>query len=173
MNLLDAIPGIGKILDNVITSDEELQNVKVLMRELDIRELETMTARQGAWLSNDSLFVSGAIPSLIWVYVLVIFFNFIIAPFVVAFGIGVPELGLPDGFTGLVGTVVALLLGKKTFDANEIQIGTFKKPARNDEKVKAEAVIAKTAKTEKAEHTTKEEVDARINEMFDQYNIKK
>ena len=39
MNLLDAIPEIGKILDDLISTPEEKREAQLRLREIDVREV--------------------------------------------------------------------------------------------------------------------------------------
>ena len=113
-NILDAIPAIGKILDDVISTPEEKREAQIRLRELDIREIEAKSQAQSSWMNNQSLFVSGAIPSILWMVVIVVFFNYILSPLVTAiFGVTVPVLDLPDWYSDMCSTIILGLFTKK------------------------------------------------------------
>lgn len=136
MNLLDAIPEIGKILDDLISTPEEKREAQLRLREIDVREVEARLGVQKAWLSNQSVFVAGAIPTVLWMVSLVIFFNHILAP-LLAYWVQIPTLDLPAWYSQLAGTIVLGLFGKKAWDSSEIHWGgQVVKPAK--EKVAAE-----------------------------------
>ncbi|WP_299077513.1 3TM-type holin [uncultured Fretibacterium sp.] len=136
MNLLDAIPEIGKILDDLISTPEEKREAQLRLREIDVREVEARLGVQKAWLSNQSVFVAGAIPTVLWMVSLVIFFNHILAP-LLAHWVQIPTLDLPAWYSQLAGTIVLGLFGKKAWDSSEIHWGgQVVKPAK--EKVAAE-----------------------------------
>ena len=136
MNLLDAIPEIGKILDDLISTPEEKREAQLRLREIDVREVEARLGVQRAWLSNQSIFVAGAIPTVLWMVSLVIFFNHILAP-LLAHWVQIPTLDLPAWYSQLAGTIVLGLFGKKAWDSSEIHWGgQIVKPAK--EKVAAE-----------------------------------
>ena len=130
MNLLDLIPGISQILDKVVTSPKEKMELESKLKELDIRELEAKAQVQASWLSNKSLFVSGAIPSILWMMVLVIFFNFIISPIAASFGYKMPILDLPPWYADLCGTIVLGLFAKKAWDSTDMSLGNINKKSK-------------------------------------------
>lgn len=145
MNLLDAIPEIGKILDDLISTPEEKREAQLRLREIDVREVEARLGVQRAWLSNQSVFVAGAIPTVLWMVSLVIFFNHILAP-LLAHWVQIPTLDLPAWYSQLAGTIVLGLFGKKAWDSSEIHWGgQVVKPAK--EKVAAEIEEPKAAKS--------------------------
>ena len=130
MNILDLVPGISKILDKFITSPTERAEIEAKLKELDIRELEAKAQVQASWLSNKSLFVSGAIPSILWMMVIVIFFNFILAPIIQTFGYTVPILDLPAWYAELCSTIVLGLFAKKAWDATDMSMGSMAKKSK-------------------------------------------
>lgn len=137
MNLLDAIPEIGKILDDLISTPEEKREAQLRLREIDVREVEARFGALRAWQSHRSLFVSGAIPAILWMIVGVAVFNYILVPLLGSFGVSVPVLGLPGAYYSLAETIVLGLFGKKAWDSSEIHWGgQVVKPAK--EKVAAE-----------------------------------
>ena len=196
MNLLDAIPEIGKILDDLISTPEEKREAQIRLREIDVREVEARLSVQRAWLSNQSVFVSGAIPAILWMIVGVAVFNYILVPLLGSFGVSVPVLELPGAYYSLAETIVLGLFGKKAWDSSEIHWGgQVVKPAK--EKVAAEIEEPKpqgkpsrpkptsrkaTAKpTESKEEgapepkavseMSSEEVDARLRQMCEERGI--
>lgn len=149
MNLLDAIPEIGKILDDLISTPEEKREAQLRLREIDVREVEARLGVQRAWLSNQSVFVAGAIPTVLWMVSLVIFFNHILAP-LLAHWVQIPTLDLPAWYSQLAGTIVLGLFGKKAWDSSEIHWGgQVVKPAK--EKVAAEIEEPKAAKSSRSQ----------------------
>ncbi|MDR1874371.1 MAG: holin family protein [Synergistaceae bacterium] len=141
--VLDLIPEVGKLIDRFVPDPQKKLEAERMMRELDIREIEARAGVQKAWLSNNSLFVSGAIPTILWMVSLVIFFNHILAPLFGGFGIVVPTLELPPWYSSLAGTIVLGLLGKKAWDSTELNWhGETIKGAK--EKVQAEIETPKT-----------------------------
>ena len=197
MNLLDAIPEIGKILDDLISTPEEKREAQLRLREIDVREVEARLGVQKAWLSNQSVFVAGAIPTVLWMVSLVIFFNHILAP-LLAHWVQIPTLDLPAWYSQLAGTIVLGLFGKKAWDSSEIHWGgQIVKPAK--EKVAAEIEEPKTTRPSKSRPTrptprkaaakptenkeegapepkaasemSSEEVDARLRQMCEERGI--
>lgn len=195
MNLLDAIPEIGKILDDLISTPEEKREAQLRLREIDVREVEARLGVQKAWLSNQSVFVAGAIPTVLWMVSLVIFFNHILAP-LLAHWVQIPTLDLPAWYSQLAGTIVLGLFGKKAWDSSEIHWdGQVVKPAK--EKVAAEIeepkpqgkpsrpkptsrkAAAKPAEGKEerapepkaASEMSSEEVDARLRQMCEERGI--
>ncbi len=137
MNLLDAIPEIGKILDDLISTPEEKREAQLRLREIDVREVEARFGALRAWQSHRSLFVSGAIPAILWMIVGVAVFNYILVSLLGSFGVSVPVLELPGAYYSLAETIVLGLFGKKAWDSSEIHWGgQVVKPAK--EKVTAE-----------------------------------
>ena len=130
-NLLDALPSISKILDDIISTPEEKREAQIRLKELEIRELESKSNVQSSWLSNGSLFVSGAIPSLLWMLVIVIFFNFILGPLLTGiFGITIPILDLPEWYASMYSTIILGLFAKKAYDSTDISYGSLVKKSK-------------------------------------------
>ena len=131
MNLLNLLPSVKTILDKFITSPTERAEVEAKLKELDIRELEAKYDAQKAWMSNGSLFVSGSIPALLWMLVLVIFFNYILSPILQGFfEITIPLLTLPEWYSSLCSTIILGLFAKKSWDSSDITIGKFSKKSK-------------------------------------------
>jgi len=199
MNLLDAIPEIGKILDDLISTPEEKREAQLRLREIDVREVEARLGVQKAWLSNQSVFVAGAIPTVLWMVSLVIFFNHILAP-LLAHWVQIPTLDLPVWYSQLAGTIVLGLFGKKAWDSSEIHWGgqvvkpakekvateieeprllektSRLKPTPHQAPVPAAVKPAEDKKEDLPEHRTasemsSEEVDARLRQMCEERGI--
>jgi len=85
-------------------------------------------------LGNNSFFVAGAIPSILWVLVISIVNNYILMPWAAVFGLTVPDVSLPGEVWTLAGWIITGLLAKKAFDGNEIysKTGVLLKPAKTD-----------------------------------------
>lgn len=132
MNILDVVPGIGGILDKVITSPKELEELKVRLAEINAREIEARLSVQKEWLGNKSVFVAGAIPMILWMVSIVVFFNCIISPLLAPVW-EMPVIDLPTWYSDLAITVILGLFVKKSFDGNTIKAGSFMKPAKGRE----------------------------------------
>lgn len=130
MDLLSAIPGVSELIGKFVTSPTEKAQLESKLRELDIREIEALSHVQSSWLSNNSMFVSGAIPSMLWVLVLVILFNFILTPLLGAFGIVVPILDLPEWYSSMCSTIILGLFAKKAWDGTDLTAGSFSKKSK-------------------------------------------
>ena len=170
MNLLDAGPEIGKILDELISTPEEKREAQIRLREIDVREVEARLGVQRAWLSNRSVFVAGAIPTVLWMVSLVIFFNHILAP-LLAHWVRIPTLDLPEWYSQLAGTIVLGLFGKKAWDSSEIHWGgAVVKPAKEKVETAIEGAGA-GAKPLPAREMTSAEVDARLRQMCEERGI--
>lgn len=133
MNILEAIPGIGSIIDKVVTSPKELEELKIRMAEIDAREVEARLGVQKEWLGNKSVFVAGAIPMILWMISVVVLFNCIVSPLLSPVW-KMPTIELPEWYSSLAGTIIVGLFTKKAFDGNAINIGNlFSKPAKGSE----------------------------------------
>lgn len=132
-NLLDLVPEVGKILDDLVSTTEEKREAQLRLKEIDIREVEARLGVQKEWLGNKSVFVAGAIPMILWMVSIVIAFNCIIAPLLAPVW-KIPTMSLPDWYAQLAGTIVLGLFGKKVIDGNEIRFhGEVIKPAKGHE----------------------------------------
>lgn len=192
MNIFDIIPGIGTILEKTVTKKGDLEKIKVELRELDVRELEAKMSVQRSWLDNKSVFVAGAIPMILWMVSIVVAFNHIIAPLLAPWLGPLPTLDLPGWYSSLAGTIIIGLFGKKAWDSNTIQFGTFSKPAKGSDQSHETTIAQATEKRGVAEEKTSqkiegaapaaktgkkydspEEVDARIAELAAGYGANK
>lgn len=142
MDLLSAIPGISDLIGKFVTSPAEKSQLEAKLRELDIREIEALSNVQSSWLSNNSMFVSGAIPSMLWVLVLVILFNFILTPLLGAFGIVVPILDLPEWYSNMCSTIVLGLFAKKAWDNTDLTAGSFSKKSKYEVEALANQTVS-------------------------------
>lgn len=130
MHLLNLLPVVKNILDKNITSCDEREKVEEKLKEIDIKELENKLKSKES-MGNSSFFVSGSIPALLWMLVIVIFFNYIISPFLQGFfNITIPLLNLPDWYSGLCSTIILGLFAKKSWDSTDITIGKFSKKSK-------------------------------------------
>ncbi len=136
VNVLDAIPVIGNLIDKVILNPNEANNLKLELEKLEVQRDIAKHDVQKAWLGNKSPYVAGAIPTILWMVSGVIAFNHILAPLLMAIGLNVPVLELPAYYTDLAGTIVLGLFAKKAWDSSEIKVGGYYSPIKG-EKVEA------------------------------------
>ena len=173
MKLLDLVPEVGKIVDDLVSTPEEKREAQLRLKELEIRDQEARFGALAAWQSNKSLFVSGSIPAILWTVVFTAVFNYIIAPLLGAFGVSVPVLELPPAYYTLAGSIVWGLLGKKAWDATDLQWGNFEKRP----KVSVEAPVsvpvpaAPRQERKKIDLNDPEAVDRRLRELAEQYGV--
>lgn len=132
MNVLDAIPVIGNLIDKVILNPNEANNLKLELEKLEVQREIAKHDVQKAWLSNKSPYVAGAIPTILWMVSGVIAFNHILAPLLMAIGLNVPVLELPAYYTDLAGTIVLGLFAKKAWDSSELKVGGFYSPIKGE-----------------------------------------
>lgn len=132
MNVLDLIPGISGIIEKIIPDPNKQTELKLELAKLDAQDTAARMGALQAMFSNKSMFVSGAIPAIIWVFVLSLANNYILLPWARVFGAAFPEAPLPDAVIALVGAIVAGLLGKKYMDNNEFYYpnGQIKSPSK-------------------------------------------
>lgn len=132
MNLLEAIPVIGQVIDKVIPNPNQANEIKLELAKLDIQRDIAKLEVQKAWLSNKSWYVAGAIPTILWMVSVVIAFNHIVSPLLLALGVNVPVLELPPYYTDLAQTIILGLFAKKAFDASDIKVGGFHSPIKKE-----------------------------------------
>ncbi len=173
MKLLDLAPEVGKIVDDLVSTPEEKREAQLRLKELEIRDQEARFGALAAWQSNKSLFVSGAIPAILWTVVFTAVFNYIIAPLLGAFGVSVPVLELPPAYYTLAGSIVWGLLGKKAWDATDLQWGSFEKrpKAPTEEPARAPAPTASRRERKKIDLNDPEAVDRRLRELAEEYGV--
>ena len=173
MKLLDLVPEVGKIVDDLVSTPEEKREAQLRLKELEIRDQEARFGALAAWQSNKSLFVSGSIPAILWTVVFTAVFNYIVAPLLGAFGVSVPVLELPPAYYTLAGSIVWGLLGKKAWDATDLQWGSFeKKPKVAVEAFAPVSVPAATRQErKKIDMNDPEAVDRRLRELAEQYGV--
>ena len=173
MKLLELVPELGKIVDDLVSTPEEKREAQLRLKELEIRDQEARFGALAAWQSNKSLFVSGASPALLWTVVFTAVFNYIIAPLLGTFGLAVPVLELPPAYYTLAGSIVWGLLGKKAWDATDLQWGSFEKrpkaPAEEPASVPVSAAPRRERK--KIDLNDPEAVDRRLRELAEQYGV--
>ena len=106
------VSGIGGIIDNLHTSEEEKLAAKQKLSELEAGTLLSLTAAgqtlvnaqrdvlvaeaKGAWLQKSWR------PITMLVFVFIIFNNYVLVPYVTAFGGSVPTLEIPNGMWALL-----------------------------------------------------------------------
>lgn len=175
MNLLELVPEVGKIVDDLVSTPEEKREAQLRLKELELREREAQFGALRAWQSNKSFFVAGAIPSILWVVVGTAVFNYIVAPLLGAFGVSVPTLELPPAYYTLAGSIVLGLFGKKAWDATDLQWGSFEKRAKapTEEPVPApvSAPAAPRRERKKIDLNDSEAVDRRLRELAEEYGV--
>lgn len=116
--LLEYIPAIGEIIDRVLPDPKKAQELKYQLAQLQADENVARMNVLQAMMGNKSLFVSGGIPSLIWLGVIAIFNNYVLLPWAGVFGFPVPNVALPEQYWTLLGWVITGLFGKKIVDDN-------------------------------------------------------
>lgn len=173
MNLLELVPEVGKIVDDLVSTPEEKREAQLRLKELELREGEAQFGALRAWQSNKSFFVAGAIPSILWVVVGTAVFNYIVAPLLGAFGVSVPTLELPPAYYTLAGSIVLGLFGKKAWDATDLQWGSFEKRAKASVEAPAPVLAPETPRRERKriDINDSEAVDRRLKELAEQYGV--
>lgn len=117
-SLLEYIPAIGDVIDRVLPDPKQKEQLKYELAKLQADEnIARMNVLQ-VMMGNKSLFVSGGIPSLIWLGVIALFNNYVLLPWAGVFGLPVPDVVLPEQYWTLLGWVITGLLGKKLVDDN-------------------------------------------------------
>ena len=138
MNLLNCIPFGDKVLDTVTTligkSADNKDGTSIKIDEKDLKKgLDALTNAQKSLSKNNSMFVSGAIPSMLWAMVLIIVFNYVIAPLLMGlFNITIPSVALPEWYSSMCSTIVIGLFAKKAWDSADISAGSFVKKSKYD-----------------------------------------
>ena len=173
MKLLDLVPEVGKIVDDLVSTPEEKREAQLRLKELEIRDQEARFGALAAWQSNKSLFVSGSIPAILWTVVFTAVFNYIVAPLLGAFGVSVPVLELPPAYYTLAGSIVWGLLGKKAWDATDLQWGSFEKKPKVAVETLAPVSVPAAPRRErkKIDMNDPEAVDRRLRELAEQYGV--
>lgn len=116
---------IDKVIPDAKTRQEvklELEKNKLELEKLELEEINKRLEVTKEVFGHKSVFVSGGIPCLIWAFSLAIVNNYILLPWGAAFGLDIPSIEIPGSIVGLIGTVILTLLGKKSFDENEIYL---------------------------------------------------
>jgi hypothetical protein len=132
--IIDALKPIADIINKFIPDGAEKNR---LAAEIEKASLELDKERIGAlgkMLGSQSFFVSGAIPSILWVLVISIFNNYILMPWAHIFGKTVPDVSMPSEVWTLAGWIITGLLAKKAVDGNAFysKDGTLIKPSRSE-----------------------------------------
>ena len=121
--LLELIPAVGSIIDKFVPDPNKAQEAKMEIAKLQASENVARMGVLTGMLSNQSMFVSGAIPAIIWLCPLMLLSNYVLLPWVRVFGFAVPEISYPAQYWGLLSTIIVGLFGKKVVDDNEWWIG--------------------------------------------------
>lgn len=165
MNLLDLLPGLSGIIERVIPDPNKKAELEFELSKIQAEEVKARMGVLRGMLSNKSLFVSGAIPALLWLAVLGLLNNYVLGPW-----FGVQPINFPDQYWTLLTTVIVGLFGKKVVDGNEFRWpnGNVASPKKESNEVvkqekKTPDVPVKTARTPEA-------IDARLAELDKQYS---
>ena len=164
MNLLELVPALESIIGKVIQDPNQAGNLKLELAKLDVQQEIEKYRTQAAWLSNKSPLVAGAIPCILWMVSVVIFFNHILAPLLMAAGLELPTLELPAYYTDLAATIVLGLFAKKAWDSSDINIGGFRSPAKKEDPAPVAASLVR--KDDPEYH------DKRYAELVERYSSK-
>lgn len=165
MNLLELLPGLSGIIERVIPDPNKKAELELELSKIRTDEVKARMGVLQGMLSNKSLFVAGAIPALLWLAVLGLLNNYVLAPW-----FGLQPINFPDQYWTLLSTVVVGLFGKKMVDGNE-----FRWPNGNVLSPKKEEGIP-TREDKPPDHVppakkprTPEEIDARLAELDKEY----
>lgn len=163
MNILEVIPALEGIIGKVIQDPNQAGNLKLELEKLDVqKDIEKMKTQQ-SWMNNKSVYVAGAIPTILWMVSFVIAFNHILAPILKGIGMDIPILELPNYYTDLAATIVVGLFVKKGWESAEISaIG--KKP-KVEEHPPAPVASSSIPKSDPQYH------DKRYQELIDKYGL--
>jgi len=165
MNLLEIVPALESIIGKVIQDPNQAGNLKLELAKLDVQQEIGKYRTQAAWLSNKSPLVAGAIPCILWMVSVVIFFNHILAPLLMAAGLKLPTLELPAYYTDLAATIVLGLFAKKAWDSSDINIGGFHSPKKQEDPppMAAKPQVSTIPRDDPEYH------DRRYRELLDKY----
>lgn len=170
MNILELIPALESIIGKVVQDPNQAGNLKMELAKLDVQLEIEKHKTQAAWLSSNSWVVAGAIPCILWMVSIVIAFNHILAPLLMACGLKLPVLELPDYYTSLAGTIVLGLFAKKAWDGSDIAIGGFRSPPKAKEQPPAPPVPK--VRVSEVPRDDPEYHDKRYDELLKQYGEK-
>jgi len=165
MNVLELVPALESIIGKVIQDPNQAGNLKLELAKLDVQQEIEKYRTQAAWLSNKSPLVAGAIPCILWMVSVVIFFNHILAPLLMAAGLEIPTLELPAYYTDLAATIVLGLFAKKAWDTSDIHIGGFHSPRKQEDPppMAAKPQVSTIPRDDPEYH------DKRYQELLDKY----
>ena len=165
MNLLELVPALESIIGKVIQDPNQAGNLKLELAKLDVQQEIEKYRTQGAWLSNKSPLVAGAIPCILWMVSIVIAFNHILAPLLMAAGLRLPTLELPAYYTDLAATIVLGLFAKKAWDSSDIKIGGVHSPMKREDPppMAAKPQVSTIPRDDPEYH------DKRYQELLDKY----
>jgi len=131
MSLLKAIPLVGQLIDRFVPDPQAKQAFKLELERLELaRDVAGLDAAKGM-LSNSHWFVSGAIPSLIWLASVMLATNCVFIPLVQFIAqlcgvpVVIPHIQYPPEYWYLLGVIITGLFAKKSADKG-LQLGSFK-----------------------------------------------
>lgn len=138
MEIWKLIPGIGDLIEKFVPDPDKKQELKLELAKLETQETVARMNALQAMFSNKSIFVSGAIPALIWVFVLSLVNNYILLPWARGFGLSVPDIPLPESVVALVGATIMAILGKKYKDDQETYYSNGQVKSLSKKRIEAE-----------------------------------
>ena len=117
-----------EFIESVISDPGERKAAVEKIRKLSKNEIDKMAAKLD---SNASFFVSGAIPSILWVLVIVMLFNFIVFPLLNGtLGLAISFVEIPEWYSSMCSTIVLGLLAKKAWDGSQFSGKSFSKRSK-------------------------------------------
>jgi len=176
MNLLEVVPALDSIIGKIIQDPNQAGNLKLELEKLDVqKDIERYKVQQ-SWLSNKSVYVAGAIPTILWLLSVVVAFNHIIAPLLMGLGMNLPTLELPEYYTDLAGTIILGLFAKKAWDGSTIE--KLGKKAKSEPPVTVKVIKKEEpppVMEEEEEHIPRDDPEyhkKRYDELLEKYKIK-
>lgn len=131
MGFLNALPIVGQLIDKIIPDPEKRLELKLELEKIDLqRDIAGLEAAK-AMLSNQHWFVSGAIPSLIWLASVMLATNCVLIPIAQFIGqlngvvVAIPQIQYPGEYWYLLGVIITGLFAKKSADKG-LQLGNFR-----------------------------------------------
>lgn len=164
-SLLEYIPAIGEVIDRVLPDPKQKEQLKYELAKLQADENVARMGVLQSMMSNKNLFVSGGIPSLIWIGVLSLLNNYVLMPWMNVIGFSTPVVELPEQYWTLLGVVITGLFGKKVIDDNSwFWNGKLISPSKKS--IEASMALGRTPPEKDLERESAEEyVERRLAEM--------
>lgn len=139
MSLLKALPLVGQLIDRFIPDPQKKQEFLLEIERMALaRDVAGLDAAK-SMLSNSHWFVSGAIPSLIWLASLMLGVNCVLIPFsgflisaIWGIQVTIPIIQYPAEYWYLLGVVITGLFAKKSADKG-LQLGNFRTAVNENE----------------------------------------